>query len=307
MRPPATARMRASRAGWLSARAPRLRGPVAVVAGDRRLTLPSRRARVGLDADAAVREALAVTRDRGAVGRAFGGLPGLRRDEDLPAPITVDDAALARFARRAARALSHPARDARIRAVAGGRIVPVPAQPGRAVRPEALAARVRRALADPRPAARTVTAPARTQPPRVTVAELAKRYPTYLVVDRPSFQLRLYKHLKLVKTYRVAVGQIGLETPAGTYRINTKAVNPDWNVPMSPWAGSLAGQVIPGGSPANPLKARWLGIHDGVGIHGTGDLSSLGSAASHGCIRMAPSDVIDLYPRVPVGTPITIR
>ena len=78
-------------------------------------------------------------------------------------------------------------------------------------------------------------------------------------------------------------------------------------MPNSPWAGSLAGQVIPGGIPSNPLKARWLGIADGVGVHGTADRGSIGSNASHGCIRMLVEDVIKLYDKVPVGTPIFIN
>ena len=82
-------------------------------------------------------------------------------------------------------------------------------------------------------------------------------------------------------------------------------MDPSWHVPNSAWAGSLAGQVIPPG-PADPLKARWIGIFDGAGIHGTDELSSLGSAASHGCVRMAIPDVIDLYDRVQVGDPIYI-
>ena len=49
-----------------------------------------------------------------------------------------------------------------------------------------------------------------------------------------------------------------------------------------------------------------MGIYDGAGIHGTDDVGSLGSAASHGCVRMAVADVIDLYDRVDVGTPIYI-
>ena len=64
---------------------------------------------------------------------------------------------------------------------------------------------------------------------------------------------------------------------------------------------------MPGGAPDNPLKARWLGIASGVGIHGTAEPWSIGSRASHGCIRMRVPDVIDLYPRVPVGAPALIR
>ena len=49
-----------------------------------------------------------------------------------------------------------------------------------------------------------------------------------------------------------------------------------------------------------------MGIYDGAGIHGTDDVGSLGRAASHGCVRMAVPDVIELYDQVDVGTPIYI-
>jgi lipoprotein-anchoring transpeptidase ErfK/SrfK len=141
--------------------------------------------------------------------------------------------------------------------------------------------------------------------PKVTQAELADKYPVVLVADRNSFKLRLYKSLTLVKEYTVAVGAVGFDTPAGMYHIQNKAVSPTWTVPNSDWAGDLAGQVIPPG-PDNPLKARWMGIYDGAGIHGTEETYSLGTAASHGCLRMAIPDVIELYDQVDVGTPIYI-
>ena len=120
-----------------------------------------------------------------------------------------------------------------------------------------------------------------------------------------TFTLRFFHHLRLERSYTVAVGQQGLETPAGLYHAQDKQVDPSWHVPNSAWAGSLAGQVIPPG-PADPLKARWIGIFDGAGIHGTDEVSSLGHAFSHGCVRMAIPDVIDLYDRVQVGDPIYI-
>lgn len=135
---------------------------------------------------------------------------------------------------------------------------------------------------------------------------MAGQYPTYLTLDRGNFTLRLWKDLKLDESYTVAVGQVGLDTPAGLYSIQNKQVDPAWYVPDSDWAGDLAGEVIPGGVPENPLKARWMGIFDGAGIHGTDATGSLGSAASHGCVRMAIPDVVDLYERVDVGTPIYI-
>jgi lipoprotein-anchoring transpeptidase ErfK/SrfK len=140
----------------------------------------------------------------------------------------------------------------------------------------------------------------------VTTKELAAQYPDYLTVDRATFTLRHYENLKLAREYTVAVGQAGYDTPTGVYNIESKQVDPVWNVPNSDWAGALAGTTVPPG-PQNPLKARWMGIYAGAGIHGTDDLGSLGSAASHGCIRMAVPEVIELYDQVDVGTPVYIQ
>lgn len=167
--------------------------------------------------------------------------------------------------------------------------------------------RVERAIANPE-ARRTIRAKSRTIEPEVTRDTLAETYPVVLTVDREAFQLRLWKGLKLVETYDVRVGQQGLETPAGLYHIQNKAVDPAWNVPYSDWTGDLAGQVIPGGAPNNPLKARWMGIYDGAGIHGIdpSQYGTIGTAASHGCVGMRIPDVEELYDEVPVGAPIYI-
>ena len=143
--------------------------------------------------------------------------------------------------------------------------------------------------------------------PAVGMRQLRRRYGTVLTVDRGNLKLRLFKRLKHSKTYGIAIGAAGFDTPTGVFAIHSKQVNPVWNVPNSPWAGSLAGQTIPGGAPNNPLKARWLGVNGSVGIHGTAEEWSIGSRASHGCIRMRVADVIALYRRVPVGTPVLIQ
>lgn len=143
--------------------------------------------------------------------------------------------------------------------------------------------------------------------PAVTVEGLKRQYGTLITVDRTTFKLRVFKRLSLSKTYPIAVGSAGHTTPSGMYSITSKQVNPAWHVPNSDWAGSLQGQVIPGGAPNNPLKARWLGLRDGIGIHGTSESWSIGTRASHGCLRMHVKDVVDLYPRIPMGTQVKIR
>ena len=72
--------------------------------------------------------------------------------------------------------------------------------------------------------------------------------------------------------------------------------------PTSRGPARIATRSSTGGSAENPLKARWMGIVGGVGIHGTSAEYSIGTAASHGCIRMRVADVIDLYHEVPVGS-----
>jgi hypothetical protein len=142
---------------------------------------------------------------------------------------------------------------------------------------------------------------------KVNAADLARIYNTVITIDREHFKLRLFKGLKFRKSYPVAVGQPAYPTPSGRFSITSKQVNPVWSVPNSPWAGELQGTVVEGGSAANPLKARWMGIANGVGIHGTGEDYSIGTRASHGCIRMHVPDVIDLFSRVPVGAPVLIK
>jgi lipoprotein-anchoring transpeptidase ErfK/SrfK len=141
----------------------------------------------------------------------------------------------------------------------------------------------------------------------------------FIAVNRDKFTLKLYKRPEdsweffLLDQYEVAVGAKGYETPTGMYLINTRVKYPDWQVPNSQWAIDLGlepGTIVKGGTEENPLKERWLGVtnpEDGVGIHGTGSMESIGTRASHGCIRMRPYDVIELYEKVPKYTPIYIH
>ena len=178
---------------------------------------------------------------------------------------------------------------------------------GRALDQTTVAKQVDAALDDGVTAPRTLHTALKKTSPAVNVNDLRRVYGTVITVDRANFKLRLYKGLKFKKSYGVAVGQAAYPTPTGLFSIANKQVDPVWSVPNSPWAGELQGTTVDGGSAANPLKARWMGIVNGVGIHGTGEDYSIGSAASHGCIRMHVADVKDLYPRVPVGTPVLIK
>jgi lipoprotein-anchoring transpeptidase ErfK/SrfK len=307
--------------------APKLNAPVTVAVGSRRFSINGTRAKVRLDALRTARRAYLASRDAGTATTTTPVAP--TTTTPAPAPTTTTPVAATRQAGGAASGLSVPAAvsvsSSAVRAwadqVAGDvtrqprsakltigltRMRVTKARRGFTIDASALARRVVDVLGDPA-AGRTLRQPLKALEPTTSLAALRRANSTILTVDRAHYTLRLFKNLRLSKTYGVAVGMAGLETPAGEYHITDKQVNPAWHVPNSAWAGSLAGQVIPGGASNNPLVARWLGIQDGIGIHGTNEPWSIGSSASHGCIRMRPDDVIDLYDRVPVGTPVLIR
>jgi len=126
-----------------------------------------------------------------------------------------------------------------------------------------------------------------------------------IIVDLGDLHLYLYRDGKLVRSYPVAVGQPAYPTPTGTYAVVDMQMNPTWLPPNSDWAKDA--KPIPPGA-TNPLGTRWIGTSaPGVGIHGTPDDASIGSYASHGCIRMHIPDAEDLYSRVVIGMPVIIR
>jgi lipoprotein-anchoring transpeptidase ErfK/SrfK len=279
-----------------------LEQPVAVVRRGVRFNLSAEDAGVTADIEGMVDEAIAQSREGSILTRVARDITGGEEKVRVAARVSYSEDAVRGLVKRVRRKLNRPARDARVDFPSLQQVKEVP---GLRVRTKALERRIAQALTVPE-ADRTVRAAAAKIKPKVTRADLVEKYPVVLVADRSSFQLSLYKNLELSRNYIIAVGALGFDTPAGLYHIQNKAVNPAWSVPNSDWAGDLAGRVVPGGVPENPLKARWLGIYDGAGIHGTDQTYSLGTAASHGCIRMAIPDVIELYDQVPVGAPIYI-
>lgn len=127
-----------------------------------------------------------------------------------------------------------------------------------------------------------------------------------IVVTISARRLQLWRDGKVVKTYSVAVGQPAYPTPTGTFVVVNKQSDPTWTPPPgSAWAKGL-GPIPPG--PGNPLGTRWIGTSaPAVGIHGTYADSSIGTAASHGCIRMHIPDVEALYEEVAVGMPVILQ
>jgi hypothetical protein len=209
------------------------------------------------------------------------------------------------FVRKVAKRVDVAPRDARLK-IKLTRMVKRPSRKGHKLRLRALVKAIGVPLADPL-AARALKPERDTIVPKVRTKQLKRLYPKVITIDRAHFRLRLFRRLHFLKRYGVAVGMPAYPTPTGLFAIQSKQVNPTWTAPNSPWAGEMAGQQIAGGAWNNPLRARWMGVDGSVGIHGTGQPWTIGTRASHGCIRMTVPDVIDLFRRVAVGTPVLIR
>jgi lipoprotein-anchoring transpeptidase ErfK/SrfK len=275
---------------------------VVVRYGDEKFKLKAEDLNIHADVEGMVTEAVSASQEGGILGRSVRRLTGGEVEHAVEPQIAYSKDAVDNFLAGVAENINREAVDATVEPTSGS-IELVSSQVGRSLDEGRLRRSVEQALQSPD--SRKVEAKVEKVQPQVTTDELAEDYPTYIVVDRSNFNLRLYTDLELAKTYTVAIGAIGYDTPAGLYHIQNKQVNPVWNVPDSDWAGDLAGTTVQPG-PDNPLKARWMGIYNGAGIHGTSDTGSLGSAASHGCIRMSVLDVKELYDRVATGTPIYI-
>jgi lipoprotein-anchoring transpeptidase ErfK/SrfK len=278
--------------------------PVKVRYEDRTFTLTQKAASVGIDIRGSVDKALKRSQDGDMFSRTWRNLRDKSLNTQLAAEVTYNNKAIDKLVKRVQRKIDRKPVDAKVD-LSEGQVEPTESQTGLRVRYNTLAKDVERTLLDPGNT-NTVSVKTNVVQPKVSTKDLAKKYPAVLIINRSEFRLTLYKNLKRAKSYGIAVGQVGLETPAGLYNIQNKAVNPAWHVPNSDWAGDLAGKVIAGDDPSNPIKARWMGIYDGAGIHGTNAEGSIGTAASHGCIRMRIPEVIELYDEVPVGAPVYI-
>jgi lipoprotein-anchoring transpeptidase ErfK/SrfK len=147
-----------------------------------------------------------------------------------------------------------------------------------------------------------------TEPPQALSSaapasgETTQSQPLSLLLSLSERRVSLYSGDMLIASYEVAIGREGWSTPTGQFTVFQKQINPAWQHPFT-------GAVVPPG-PENPLGSRWIGFwSDGtnaIGFHGTPDESVIGTAVSHGCVRMRNADVVALYDQVTVDTPVTV-
>jgi L,D-transpeptidase ErfK/SrfK len=120
----------------------------------------------------------------------------------------------------------------------------------------------------------------------------------HIVVSLTDRKLVLLEGDRVLRVFDVAVGKPSTPTPEGRFAIINRVSNPTWYSP--------SGSVAPGNH--NPLGSRWMGLSaKGYGIHGTNVPSSIGKAASHGCVRMRKQDLEELFEMVTVGTTVELQ
>jgi L,D-transpeptidase ErfK/SrfK len=139
-----------------------------------------------------------------------------------------------------------------------------------------------------------------------------------IVVNLPEHRLYYYPPTKpgeraVVRTYPISTGKMDWKTPLGVTRVVSKQARPNWYPPASVLAehearGDPLPKVVPPG-PDNPLgeHAMRLGIPGGAYlIHGTNRPAGVGMQVTHGCIRLFPEDIAELFEFVPVNTRVNL-
>jgi lipoprotein-anchoring transpeptidase ErfK/SrfK len=122
--------------------------------------------------------------------------------------------------------------------------------------------------------------------------------PRQIIVSIPDRKLALIEDGRVLKIYPVAVGAEVSPSPSGEFKVVNRLEKPTYYHP---------GKVIGAGA-SNPLGTRWIGLdRPHYGIHGTNVPSSIGKAASHGCIRMGKRDLEELFTMVRIGDTVVIR
>jgi len=278
---------------------------VTVTVGERDFRLTADKAGVSLDLAAAVQRAYDAVHHGTFIQRGFRRITGQKVNVDEPITVGVDASAVRSFVGSVHSAVARKPKDATL-SMSLTSVTTTAAQAGsRLAGRDDLVTRISEALRIPT-GEREFSARAARVAPKVTDSDLWGATPVAVTVSKREKRVRVFDRGKLVRSYRVAVGMRDYPTPDGRFAIQSVEKNPVWSVPDSEWAGELAGKVIPGGDPKNPLKAYFVRIDGPVGFHGTSTISSLGSAASHGCVRMRVGDVTDLAKRVSVGTPVLV-
>ena len=276
-----------------------LDGSLSVTAGGHAWTVTPAALGMTADVDGVVDRAFGVADGMSFVSRVYHRVAEKPVGASFDLSFAYDDAAIEAFVSQARDEVAVAPVDARIALVDDQLIMRRP-KTGEALRVRSAVARIRAALEE---RTTSVTVPVRDVQPEVTAAALGKT----IVVDLSENSLTLYDGFKTAKEYPVATAAPGYTTPVGMWKVIDKKENPTWyNPALDSWGADLPAVIAPG--PTNPLGTRALYLDSpGIRIHGTSNSASIGTYASHGCIRMLISDSEELYPLIPIGTRVIIK
>lgn len=271
---------------------------IEVTAGERAWHVTPKEMGSSADVEAKVDAALAIGEDLPWYARAFRRVLDRPLGESLALSFRREPEPAKRFLDVVARAVYRSPHNAAIRLEDGRLVVE---RPRRGAQLEVREAR-RRLIEAIRTGGQRVRLPVERVGPEVEADELGMS----IVVRLSEKRLYVYDGVKVVKTYPVATGQPGYATPAGTWTVWDKRANPTWvNPAPDGWGRDLPRVIGPG--PGNPLGTHALYLDaPGIRIHGTYDAASIGTYASHGCIRMHLSDAEELFGMIEVGTQVHV-
>jgi lipoprotein-anchoring transpeptidase ErfK/SrfK len=128
-----------------------------------------------------------------------------------------------------------------------------------------------------------------------------------IIVDKLQHFLYLIEPKNVALRYGIGIGGQCIDL-AGLRRIASMAEWPQWQAPPEMVKAKLAEPGVLAGGPGNPLGARLLDLDDKASrINGTNAPKTIGTTVTFGCFRLANDDIIDLYRRVRVGTPVVVN
>lgn len=281
--------------------APVLR-PVTVVADGQEFTFDPKTA-VAIDTDAMLAQAYAPRAGAALFRRVGYDIARVSAGTQVEPTFAVDSDVLADWLKSTASSVDSAAIDAKL-SVVNSRVKISKSAEGRKTDLEEAGAVLQEAFSSEAALAageRRVEIPVERIKPKKSEKDFGKT----IVVDLSERRIRLFQGDKIEKEYACAVGTPSFPTPRGEWEITLKRFRPTWVNPGSDWAVDMPASIPPG--PGNPLGTRAINLNaPGIRFHGTENIGSVGTAASHGCMRMYRSDIEDLYERVSVGMKVYI-
>jgi len=273
-----------------------LKRPLTVYYGEKEEVLNPEKIELNINPNAMVEYAYWTGQSRFFIERMFRRFFKKPLKIDIPTLVSFNEKKLEDVVIKFAKEFNYPPTNASIDVSSGSPIIKE-SREGLEVQVKKSVQKIAKALAKPE---RRVSLVVKILKPSIYTGDIGK----IIIIKLHEFTLYLYDRENLISSYIVGIGMPEYPTPTGKFHITYKEKNPTW-LPTSEWAKDKRGIPVPPG-PDNPLGGYWMDLGGGIGIHATPYEKTLGMAASHGCIRMAPWAAEELFYKVKVGTPVFI-